>query len=833
MDSIKYHLSKKKSPLFKDITINRLKKNNKIIISNTQNRDNLSVKDYQNSEKFKRIVKENELTSNKNPLLEHKKLSEDSQNLMRKNLNKNAIYDLGDLINNLKTIKSYSINIKQKNNIITNVSNNNYSNRNSEFHSIDKSKKTIEKDNNDFHLSSKTFNINNNSEFSSINNQRKRFTKKYSHGVAHNTNSIDIDNFINKFKQYKIINKNIQKNNININLNINSIQNIQNIQNIETIDINKINPHQKLFLIKNDIFNSYINCGKIYKDKIPYNEHFKTLQNTSHDKINKNYIITTNANTNRNTNNASNIKNKLNYIRDNFFKNKNNIKKNIKLNYNLLINTGKNNDNNQCLPKFSSFETINNSKRNTSLKPNYNSNGNNMNNNYDFSNDNYDNRTINYESIKNKNKHKRTYFRVLSGKKKKFISFGEIIKKENQNNNNLKNNNINLKLSKFKKSFLPKNINPIKNSNSNNNRPKNYFNHKIIKTDAHKQINNNYYTIIAKNNKYNTNTMGLINSPQEQGLRIILKSNNISEKIKDKNIKNDSIYINTNPEYVKEYTEEILINLLIEENLFDKKKKLILNSEVLNNYGINPIIRSCLIDSLIGLQGTFKYCNKTLFITIKIFDNYLGSIISSNEQNSKIEETDLDMIIVSCFLIASKMEEPFIYHLTDYLSILSDKYTTNDLMTMEYNILKYYNFEAFEPNILDFFEIFSSLYELDDKLKKKGINILFAILLNIDLSQMPSSIIAFSVIYLLIKKDFNIMINKIDGLFYNVDKWTDWSQKNYNDKKRKEVYSKYIDLISPLKKEKDIKEISDMILYFIENIPKSEYTNVAKKFENN
>ena len=179
------------------------------------------------------------------------------------------------------------------------------------------------------------------------------------------------------------------------------------------------------------------------------------------------------------------------------------------------------------------------------------------------------------------------------------------------------------------------------------------------------------------------------------------------------------------------------------------------------------------------------------------------------------------------------MEESFIYHLTDYLSILSDKYTTNDLMTMEYNILKYYNFEAFEPNILDFFEIFSSLYELDDKLKKKGINILFAILLNIDLSQMPSSIIAFSVIYLLIKKDFNIMINKIDGLFYNVDKWTDWNQKNYNDKERKEVYSKYIDLISPLKKEKDIKEISDMILYFIENIPKSEYTNVAKKLENN
>ena len=828
MDSIKFHLNKKTNPLFKELTINRLKKNNKILISNTHNRDNNSVHAHTNIEKYKKILKENELTSNKNPLLKQKKLSEDCQNLMRKNLNKNVIHDLGDLINNLKTIKSYSINIKQKNNIITNINNNNYSNRNSDYLSIDKlSKKTIEKesDNNNFHLSSKTFNFNNNSEFSSINNPRKQIIKMHSHGLSPNANNINIDNLINKFKQYKIINKNIQKNNININLNINSIQNIQNIQNIETIDINKINPHQKLFLLKNDIFNSYLNCGKIYKEKIPYNEHFKTIQNTSHDKNNKNYMISTNANTNKNTND----KNKLNSIRDNLFKNLNNNKKNIKLNYNLLINTT-NNNNEEYLPKFSSIETINNSKRTNNLKTNYNNNDNNLNINYDFSNDYLNNKTINNESIKNKNNQKKIYFRVLSGKKKKFISFGEIVKKESQNNI-LRNNNIYFKLSKFKRSFLPKNINPIKNYNTNSNRPKNYFNHKILKVDANKQINNNYYTIIAKNNINTINAINLINSPQEKGLKIMLKNKNFKEKINNNKIINNSIYINKNPEFVKEYTEEILINLLIEESLFDKKKKLILNSEILNNYGINPNIRSCLVDSLIGLQDTFKFCNKTLFITIKIFDNYLGSIISSDQINSRIEETDLDMVIVSCFLIASKMEESFIYHLTDYLSILSDKYTTKHLMTMEYNILKCFNFEAFEPNILDFFEIFSSFYELDDKLKKKGINILFAILLNIDLSEMPSSIIAFSVLYLLINKDFNIIMNRIDGLFYYIHKWSDWSQRNYNDKKKNEIYSKYMDLIAPLKKEKDIKDISDMILYFMENIPKTEFFNAAKKIE--
>ena len=863
MESFNFHLNKNKSPLFKELTINRLKKNNKIIISRLPNDDNNSVKIKTSSDKLKKIKNEKNMINNTNSILKHIKLPDHSQNVTRKNFNKNTIYDLGDLINNLKAVKSYSINIKQKNNLITNINNINNinnnnninkNNRNIQIHSIDKIKKTIEKEkdyyNNDFHLSSKTFNFNSNnnndndySPHELITNHRNKIFKKHSHDKPRNFDNINIDNIINKFKQCKIINKNIQKNNININLNIN---NIQNIQNIETIDINKINPNQKLYLIKNDIFNSYINCGKVYKDKNPpqQDKHFKTLQNYSHEKNNINYIYSTNTNTFRNGNNSTNIKNKLNSIRDNLFNNDNHVRKNIKINYNIL--TSKTNNNQESLPKFSSFETINNKKGNNIINI-YNSNNLNMNNNninYDISNEFYDNKTINNESIKNKNK--KTYYRILSGRKKKFISFGEILKKDNLIINN-KNNNIILKLSKTKnknnKIILPKNIAAINNynsNNSNNNKPKNYFNYKINKIDKEKQINNinnNYYnTIIPKKN--NNNKFNLINSPQEQGLKLIIKNKKYSGEIKDKIINkyinidiNDNIYINEKPEYVKEYTDEILINLLIEEYTFNKKKKLIINTDILTNYGINPTIRSCLIDSLIGLQDTFKFCDKTLFITIKLFDNYISSIIDENEINLKIEETDLDMIIVSCFLIASKMEESFIYHLTDYLSILSDKYNTNHLMNMEYNILKYFNFETFEPNTLDFFEIFLSLYDLDEKSKKKGISILFTILLNVDLSQMPSSIIAFSVIYLLVEKDFNLMMNKIDSLFYNLYKWSDLSQKNYNDKEKNEKYSIYMKLIAPLKKENDIKEILNMILYFVENIPKDEFVNISKKLE--
>ena len=266
----KYLLSKNQNPLFKELTINRLKKNNKILISKYQNNENNSVKVKTSADQLKKIQKDNNLTNYKNSILKHIRISDNSQNVMGKSLHKNTIYDLSDLINNLNTVKSHSINIKQKNSIITNINNKNK--RNTGSYSIGKiSRKTIDKEkdlnNNDFQLSSKTFNFNNinKNEFAlsgRINLGGNKVFKKNSHDIARNIDNIDIDNLISKFKQYKIINKSTDKNNININLNINNIQNIQNIQNIETIDINKIKPNQRLLLIKNDIFNSYINCGK-------------------------------------------------------------------------------------------------------------------------------------------------------------------------------------------------------------------------------------------------------------------------------------------------------------------------------------------------------------------------------------------------------------------------------------------------------------------------------------------------------------------------------------------------------------------------------------------
>ena len=393
-------------------------------------------------------------------------------------------------------------------------------------------------------------------------------------------------------------------------------------------------------------------------------------------------------------------------------------------------------------------------------------------------------------------------------------------KNHNNNENNLKmiKNNILFKIKNInnQKILFHNKINPINNisKTKKSKKKKNIFIQRKKPNEINKIRNLDSFrdNINTKNKKIN-----FLNSPKEQGIKL-----NIRKTVPINN------YINYKPELVKEYNQEILLNLLIDEYIFRKNIKLTLNSEILINYGINPNLRSFLIDSILGLQDVFKYHNKTLFIAVQIFDNFITAIISDKSSVIKINESDLDLLITACFLIASKSEESFIYHLTDYLSIISDDYTVNDLMTMEYNILKLFNFQAFPPNALDFFEFFSVFFNLDENLNKKGINILLIIITDLYLSQMSPSFLAFSVVCLLCKNiiNYNEIFNKLNCMFDFL-----YENDNINKENEKNIFNKLQITLKPLKNENKIKRTGEKIFNYIKFIDKDELVNIAKKVE--
>ena len=315
-------------------------------------------------------------------------------------------------------------------------------------------------------------------------------------------------------------------------------------------------------------------------------------------------------------------------------------------------------------------------------------------------------------------------------------------------------------------------------------------------------------------NNNNNNAMIKFN-PKEDGNNKSLKTkfdehNNSSE---------NQIIINKDPKYLGEYLDEILCNLYLEEKKFMEKIGFQISSDILNNYGINPETRTCLIDSLIDLQKIFDFNERTLFITVQLFDRYIAlSVIK--DIKPKLKEENLDIILTASLLIASKLEESVLYKLSDYLGILSEKYTLEDIKITENKIMNLLDFSAVSPTILDFFEVFAEKIQLNDDKKKRGLFLLNTILLDINLSQISGSVIAYAIIIIL--QDNNI--DKCKNLIEILNLMT----KNYYKNKLENSES-----LCLMNNDEKMGELCHLIQIFAEGILKTEYNHVSEKFNCN
>ena len=347
-----------------------------------------------------------------------------------------------------------------------------------------------------------------------------------------------------------------------------------------------------------------------------------------------------------------------------------------------------------------------------------------------------------------------------------------------------------------------------------------------IKLQGLKTIFNNFYNVEKKQClSYRTPKIKKLCSFHSLNyLNISLRYNKTEEKIdnlyknRKKNEKNDAKnkYYNkiiSNPQYSIEYIDEMLQNLLIEENNYFEE--LNFDSFNLNNsfkYCINPESWKFFINSLINIQEILYFDDHTLFSTIQIFDKYISQILF-NETKEKIDEENLDIVIVTSLIIASKKEEIKLFPMKDYLNILPDKYTIKDLIKQENDILYKFNFNIFKPNILDFFEIFAIICKLDNMQRFKGLYLLNIILLDCYLLKIPPSLLAFCVTKIICK--------------YNIKKYL---ISRVSSRYIKENNIKEIKVLKILNKYNLIDNICEYIQYIEQNIKFSNYDSAMKKF---
>ena len=262
------------------------------------------------------------------------------------------------------------------------------------------------------------------------------------------------------------------------------------------------------------------------------------------------------------------------------------------------------------------------------------------------------------------------------------------------------------------------------------------------------------------------------------------KEEPLASKIELNNINNKE----NDPQLGKEYVIDIIESLLIEEDYFLNNKKY-----------INPFY----LENEKSELKIFKFKENTLFLAIQIFDRYL----SINDLNT--EKTEL--LLITSFLLASKYNEIDYVNMKETLQLSQNKFTKEQVIEMEFEILSKLDFEVYAPTMCEYFTLFASYLHLSEYKINHGFYILNIILVDFHMLEHPNFMLALAVVKLITKKMDKNLVNLIKKILkeHKIDKFL----KIIED----EEYEEIIELCNKIK-----------LLY--DTFLETKYKNIQEKF---
>ncbi|KAF3435508.1 hypothetical protein FNV43_RR22597 [Rhamnella rubrinervis] len=114
---------------------------------------------------------------------------------------------------------------------------------------------------------------------------------------------------------------------------------------------------------------------------------------------------------------------------------------------------------------------------------------------------------------------------------------------------------------------------------------------------------------------------------------------------------------------------------------------------------VSADMREVLVDWMVEISEEYKLVSDTLYLSVSYVDSFLSSF--------PISRNKLQLVGVSCMLIASKYEEISPPHAEDFCYITDNTFTKEEVLDMERNVLKFLNFEMSNPTTKNFLRIFT------------------------------------------------------------------------------------------------------------------------------
>ena len=243
--------------------------------------------------------------------------------------------------------------------------------------------------------------------------------------------------------------------------------------------------------------------------------------------------------------------------------------------------------------------------------------------------------------------------------------------------------------------------------------------------------------------------------------------------------------------FLGDYFDDIYSNLLEDE----KNLKFKPNFEYMNQQqDLNAHFRAILIDWLDEVHHKFKFKEETLYQTIWIIDTYLSL--------ETIVKTKFQLVGTAALMISCKENEIYYPRVSNLIEIVDNAYAKEELIKMEYDILKKLQFNIICPSALDFYNIISKAFKFDLKQYLLGKYFLESCLLDYQLIRYSASVIGISCAYVIMK-------------FFGFP--------NY-----KMLYSK--DLLHENSPKNIIKEAAREICFFVRNLHNSNLMAVKNKY---
>lgn len=146
------------------------------------------------------------------------------------------------------------------------------------------------------------------------------------------------------------------------------------------------------------------------------------------------------------------------------------------------------------------------------------------------------------------------------------------------------------------------------------------------------------------------------------------------------------------PQAIAEYAQEVFQSMIEKEPLYQ------IDNEYLKKVQteVKDTSRGFLVEWIIDVHRKFRLMSETLYVTVSIIDRYLSKV--------SIKKSQLHLLGVTALLIATKYEEIYPPELKDLLSISENKFTKEEVLALEQEVLSTLEFDFFAPSSFRFLE---------------------------------------------------------------------------------------------------------------------------------